>query len=65
MESSEKSISERGQEIYDLKLRTIVETEENIGKIISIDVESGDYDERFGEISHQRSHRLYFKVRWG
>ena len=44
MESSEKSISERGQEIYDLKLRTIVEIEENIGKIISIDVESGDYE---------------------
>ncbi len=44
MEVLEKSISERGQEIYNVKLRALVETEENIGKIISIDVESGDYE---------------------
>lgn len=36
-------ISRIGQELYDKKLRAQVETEENIGKIISIDIETGDY----------------------
>ena len=36
-------IGQRGQEIYD-RLRTLLETEENIGRIVSIDVESGDYE---------------------
>ena len=39
-----EDIGRRGQEIYDLRLRAIVETEQNIGKIISIDVESGDFE---------------------
>lgn len=37
-------IGRRGQQIYEEKLRPLVETEENIGKIISIDVETGDYE---------------------
>ncbi len=37
-----EEIGRRGQEIYD-RLRALLETEENIGKIVSIDVESGDY----------------------
>ena len=37
-------IGERGQEIYESRLRTLLETEENIGRIVSIDVESGDYE---------------------
>lgn len=36
-------IDRRGREWYEQKLRPLVETSENIGKIISIDVETGDY----------------------
>ena len=41
---SAEEIGRRGQEIYETKLRSRVETEENIGKIISIDVDTGDYE---------------------
>jgi hypothetical protein len=37
-------ISQRGEALYEQSLRAKVETEENIGKIISIDVETGDYE---------------------
>jgi hypothetical protein len=39
-----KEIYKRGHAFYEDKLRQIVEKEENIGKIIAIDVESGDYE---------------------
>ena len=39
-----EEIGRRGQEIYESRLRTLLETEENSGKIMSIDVESGDYE---------------------
>jgi predicted transcriptional regulator len=38
-----EEIDRLGQEWYEKKLRPLVETKENIGKIISIDVETGDY----------------------
>jgi hypothetical protein len=41
---SSEQIGRRGQEIYEGKLRPFVETPENIGKIISIDVNTGDYE---------------------
>lgn len=41
---SSDEIARRGQELYDGSLRAKVETEENIGKIISIDIETGDYE---------------------
>jgi hypothetical protein len=41
---SGEEIGQRGQEIYEKKLRDRVETVENIGKIISIDVDTGDYE---------------------
>jgi len=41
---SGEEIGRRGQEIYESRLRTLLETEESIGKIVSIDVESGDYE---------------------
>jgi hypothetical protein len=41
---SGEEIGRRGQEIYDQTLRPLVETGENIGKIISIDIETGDYE---------------------
>lgn len=40
---SGEEIERRGQEIYEHRLRDLVETEDNIGKIISIDIETGDY----------------------
>ena len=36
-------ISRRGKELYENKIRPLVEIEGNIGKLISIDVETGDY----------------------
>lgn len=41
---SEEEISQRGQEIYERSIRDKVETEANIGKLVSIDVETGDYE---------------------
>ena len=34
----------RGDEWYDNHIRPAVETDENIGKLIDIDVETGDYE---------------------
>ncbi len=39
-----EEIGQCGQEIYESRLRTLLETEENIGKIVSIGVDSGDYE---------------------
>ncbi len=36
-------VGERGEDLYAHRLRPLVETPENIGKIISIDVDTGDY----------------------
>jgi hypothetical protein len=41
---SNAEIDRRGQELYDRKISALVETEENIGKIIVIDIETGDYE---------------------
>lgn len=40
---SGEEIDRRGDELYERSLRHRVETEENIGKIIAIDIETGDY----------------------
>jgi len=40
----DETIDRRGREWYENHLRPIVETEENIGKPIVIDVETGEYD---------------------
>jgi len=37
-------VSRIGHEIYETQLRPKVETEENIGKLISIDIKTGDYE---------------------
>ncbi len=39
-----EQIMQRGREIYAERLRPQVETDENIGKFISIDILSGDYE---------------------
>ena len=41
---SGKDIAERGRTLYTERIRAQVETEENIGKLVSIDVETGDYE---------------------
>ncbi len=41
---SSQEITRRGQELYEQQIRTQVETPENIGRIISIDIETGDYE---------------------
>jgi hypothetical protein len=41
---SKEEIAQRGGELYEKSIRTQVETAENIGKIISIDIETGDYE---------------------
>jgi hypothetical protein len=41
---SGEQIYERGEAIYSEDLRSHVETEENIGKIISIDIETKEYE---------------------
>ena len=41
---STEEICSRGKALYDTKLKLIVETAGNIGKLISIDIETGDYE---------------------
>lgn len=41
---NDEEIIQRGQELYEHQIRPQVETAENIGKLISINVETGDYE---------------------
>lgn len=41
---SSTEITRRGKTLYDQRIRTLVETQDNIGKIVSIDIETGDYE---------------------
>jgi hypothetical protein len=41
---SDEEIDKRGQDLYDEAIRDKVETPDNIGKQIVIDVETGDYE---------------------
>jgi hypothetical protein len=43
-ESSDREIASRGQELYDRVIRAQVETPDNLGKIISIDIDTGNYE---------------------
>jgi hypothetical protein len=40
----DEEIIQRGKALYEQKIRSQVETAENIGKLISINVETGDYE---------------------
>lgn len=42
--NTHQDIGQRGSELYETRLRTLLETEANIGKIVSIDIDSGDYE---------------------
>jgi phosphoserine phosphatase len=41
---SRDEIAKLGQELYDRHIRAQVEVAENIGKIVSIDIETGEYE---------------------
>lgn len=41
---SREEISQRGKEIYQQRIRAHIETAENIGKIIAIDLDTGEYE---------------------
>ena len=56
---SNEEIDRRGQELYESKIRAQVETPENIGKQIVIDVETGEYE--IDEDGLKASHRLLAK----
>ncbi len=41
---SAEEIARRGEAIYTERLRGVVETPENMGKVLVLDVETGDYE---------------------
>ena len=41
---STEEIGRRGQELYDQQIRPVVEEEGNIGKILAVDIETGEYE---------------------
>lgn len=41
---SDEEITQRGKELYHSQIRSQVETPENIGKIVSINIETGEYE---------------------
>ena len=41
---SSEEIGRRGKEIYSERIRASVETEENVGKQIVVDIETGEYE---------------------
>jgi hypothetical protein len=53
---SGEAIARRGEVLYEQSIRALVETDENIGKILSIDIETGDY--AIGDDPIQTSRRL-------
>jgi hypothetical protein len=56
---SGEEIQRRGEEIYEQKLRKRLETDENIGKVLIIDVDTGDYEMDSDEIA--ATHRALAK----
>jgi len=51
----------RGDDWYDNHIRNLVETQDNIGKLIDIDVETGDYEIGTDHESLELSDRLIAK----
>ncbi|HZO91246.1 MAG TPA: hypothetical protein VFB38_23180 [Chthonomonadaceae bacterium] len=56
---SAQEIGRRGKALYEQNIRKHVETEENIGKIVSIDIETGEYE--IGDNVPKSSERLLAK----
>jgi hypothetical protein len=56
---SSEEVAKRANQLYDSKIRQMVETAENIGKMVIIDVETGDYEVDGDGL--QAAHNLYAK----
>ncbi len=56
---SSDEVARRGKALYEQKIRAQVETEENIGKMVVIDVETGEYD--IDETGVESARRLHAK----
>ncbi len=56
---SSEEVAKRANQLYDNEIRQKVETEENIGKMVIIDIETGDYE--VDEAGLQAAHNLYVK----
>jgi hypothetical protein len=41
---SSDEVARRGEEMYEESIRPSLENEQNIGRIVSIDIETGDYE---------------------
>lgn len=51
---SGEEVERRGQELYEQEIRPQVETEANLGKILVIDIETGEYEMDRDEIAASR-----------
>jgi hypothetical protein len=56
---SREEVARRAKQIYETEIRQKVEVEENIGKMIIIDIETGDYE--IEDAGLQAAHNLYEK----
>jgi hypothetical protein len=56
---SSEEVARRGKALYEQNIRAQVETEENIGKMVVIDVETGEYD--IDETGIESARRLHAK----
>jgi hypothetical protein len=56
---SSEEVAKRANLLYESKIRQQVETEGNIGKMVIIDIETGDYE--VDETGIQAAHNLYAK----
>lgn len=56
---SSEEIAQRGKDIYENSIRNSVDIKENLGKLVSIDVETGEYE--IGDDLVITSHRLQVK----
>ena len=56
---SREEVARRAKQLYESEIRIIVEIEENIGKMVIIDIETGDYE--IDDTGIQASHSLRVK----
>ena len=54
-----KDVAKRGNSWYAKGIRTVVETPENVGKMVVIDVETGEYE--VDDLGLEASHYLHVK----
>jgi hypothetical protein len=57
---SREEVARRGKQLYADRIRASVESEENVGKMVIIDVETGDY-EVGDDAGIESAHRLRVK----